>query len=169
MNRAPMPLACLGLLIAVATPGFAGDEPHRRAGLWRQQSTLDDGSYPIPVSEMCIDAATEPRLTLVGAQMDRAQCSRYTLEKVADGDWSFRSVCRLGEGDASAATTGTAKGDFATTYSVDATGITTGTSTPGMNGAHRIVIEARYLGPCPNDMKGGDVRTNGKIRNVFSP
>ena len=160
--------ANVGLAAFFVVAHAGEDEPRRRSGLWQMQLTLDDGSYTIPASEMCIDAKTEARLTLVGAQMDRARCSSYRLAKRADGSWSFYSVCRLDEDAATATTTGSAKGDFQTTYSVDATGVTSGTSTPGMNGSHRITIEAKWLGPCPTDMTAGDVRSGGKITNVFS-
>jgi len=83
-------LLILASAIACAAAAPAA-EPLRRAGLWDQQLTIDDGSYAIPLSQMCIDAKTAPRLTIVGAQMDRSQCETYALAPRAEGGWSFRS------------------------------------------------------------------------------
>ena len=77
---------------------------------------------------MCIDAKTEPRLTLVGAQMDRAQCSAYRIEKTKDGGWSFYSICSLGA-RGRVTTSGAVTGDFTSHYEVDASGVTSGAST----------------------------------------
>src|SRR5665213_4282890 len=111
---------------AVALAAVSASGPlHRKAGLWEQHLKIDDGSYPIPVATMCIDAKAEERLTLVGAQMDRRQCSSYQMTGRGDGSWSFLSVCEIDPG-ATVTTKGSATGDFRTTYSVEATGSTTG-------------------------------------------
>jgi hypothetical protein len=151
----------------LATSAAAEDFPQRQFGLWQQTLTLDDGSYVIPPSQMCIDAKTEPRLTLVGAQMDRAQCSEYHMARQPGGKWSFHSVCSL-SASISVVTAGTAWGDFLTHYAIDATGTTAGSVKPERNGTHRIVIDATWLGPCPPGMAGGDVASGGKTSNVFA-
>ena len=61
-------IAALGGFV-LGCAAAADDAPHRQFGRWEQQLTLDDGSYAIPVSQMCIDAKTEPRLTLAGAAL----------------------------------------------------------------------------------------------------
>ncbi|MDR3526126.1 MAG: hypothetical protein P4L57_02530 [Rhizomicrobium sp.] len=159
----------LGAAVAglLASSAAADDFPGRQFGLWQQTLTLDDGRYVIPPSQMCIDAKTEPRLTLVGAQMDRGHCSEYHMVQQADGRWSFHSVCSLGA-TASVVTAGTAWGDFRGHYAVDATGTTAGSAKPEQNGTHRIVIDATWLGPCPLGMAGGDVKSGGKTSNVFA-
>ncbi|HZK98397.1 MAG TPA: DUF3617 family protein [Caulobacteraceae bacterium] len=154
---------------AVALAAVSASGPlHRKAGLWEQHLKIDDGSYPIPVATMCIDAKAEERLTLVGAQMDRRQCSSYQMTGRGDGSWSFLSVCEIDPG-ATVTTKGSATGDFRTTYSVEATGSTTGAAQSSMNGVHHIAIDARWAGPCPKGQTGGDVTTGGKTSNVFSP
>ncbi len=156
-------LASLALCCAVAADGA----PHRQFGRWEQQLTLDDGSYAIPVSQMCVDAKTEPRLTLVGAQMDRAQCTAYRIEKKVGGGWSFYSVCSLGA-RGHVTTSGSVTGDFKTGYEVDASGVTSDAPDPKMNSTHRLTIKAKWLGPCLPGETGGDVTTSGKTTNVFS-
>jgi hypothetical protein len=36
-----------------------------------------------------------------------------------------------------------------------------------MNGAHTIVIQARWLGACPAGQRGGDITSNGATTNIF--
>lgn len=141
-------------------------QPHRRFGLWEQHLTLDDGTYAIPTSRMCIDAAAEPRLTLVGAQMDRAQCGAYRFGRGARGDWSFYSVCRLDRGTR-VTTSGTASGDFQSSYQIDVIGQTIGAVDAKLNAIHRLKIDARWLGSCPAGMAGGDYTSGGSIINAF--
>ena len=144
-----------------ATPG-GNIGPHRRAGLWEQSLTIDDGRYQIPPSQMCIDAAADKNLTLVGSQMDRRLCSAYAVEKGADGGWTIQSVCTL-DPKTTVTTKGSARGDFDTAYSVVATGVASGPT----GGVHKVAITARWIGPCPPGQVGGDVTTGGKTRNVL--
>ncbi|HEY5047097.1 MAG TPA: DUF3617 family protein [Rhizomicrobium sp.] len=146
--------------------GTADQAPHRRSGLWEQRLTLDDGSYAIPVSKMCIDGATEPRLALAGAQMDRAECQTYRLDKRENGDWSFDSICKL-NGAVKVTTSGIARGDFQTSYRVEVVGRTSGATDPKQNATHKLSIDAKWLGACPSGMVGGDYTSGGRITNVF--
>jgi hypothetical protein len=144
------------LLSAAATAALAADVgPQRRAGLWRQQLTFDGGAYPVPSSDMCVDAASERRMTLVGAQMQRNLCSAYKVKRRGDGAWTLSSVCALPDGR-TATTQGVARGDFRTAYSVEATGVFEG---GGKRETHTVAITATYLGACPPGQIGGDVTT----------
>ncbi len=142
--------------------------PVRKPGLWQIELTIDDGSYAIPPSQMCIDAGAEKRLTLVGAQMDRRECSAYQVRKQPDGSWTINSVCKL-DAHTTVSTDGVASGDFSSTYSIDATGVTSGSPKPARNGSHHVTVAAKWLGSCPAGQHGGDVTSNGKTTNVFAP
>ena len=117
---------------------------------------------------MCIDAKTERRLALVGAQMDQSQCSAYRMSRGPGGAWLFHSVCRIDTGS-EVTTDGTATGDFSSAYFVRATGSTTGAARPEMNATHSITIDAKWLGACPAGQAGGDVTSGGRTLNVFAP
>lgn len=153
----------LGLSASVALAADAAG-PQRKPGLWRQQLTFDGGGYPIPPSEMCVDAASERRLTLVGAQMQRNLCAAYRVKRRRDGAWALSSTCTLGDGR-TATTSAVARGDFKTAYSVEASGVFEGGA---KRETHTIAITASYLGPCPPGQVGGDVTTNGKTVNALS-
>jgi hypothetical protein len=146
-------------LVCAATAAMAADAgPQRRAGLWRQQLTFDSGAYPVPPSDMCVDAASERRMTLVGAQMQRNLCTAYKVRRRKDGAWTLSSVCALPDGR-TATTEGVARGDFRTAYSVEATGVFEG---GGKRETHTVAITATYLGACPPGQVGGDVTTGGR-------
>ena len=89
-----LPLAAIAAACAAASLGGAHRAPPdpglRRVGLWEQHVTIDDGAYAIPASQICLDAATAQKLTVVGAQMDRALCRAYALTRRGPGRWSFR-------------------------------------------------------------------------------
>jgi hypothetical protein len=144
------------------------DMPNRKPGLWQIQLTIDDGSFAIPASQMCIDLSAEKRLTLAGAQMDRKACSTYLVSRQRDGTWVIHSVCRL-DAYTTAKTDGVASGDFLSTYSINATGVTSGSPNSTRNGAHRVTINAKWLGSCPVGQRGGDVTSNGKTTNALQP
>jgi hypothetical protein len=99
--------------------------------------------------------------------MDRSKCSTYQIDGPHAGPWSFRSLCALAHGT-TVSTVGSMRGDFETSYAIDATGTTSGARDERLNATHRVTIAAKWLGPCLPDMKGGDVMTEGKIVNVFS-
>jgi hypothetical protein len=157
--------ALLGIL-RLSNASEPKETPNRKPGLWQIQLTIDDGSYAIPTSQMCIDAGAEKRLTLVGAQMDRKECSTYRVSKQRDGTWTLHSVCKL-DSSTTAKTDGVASGDFLSSYSVDVTGVTSGSPNSARNGTHHVMILAKRLGSCPVGQHGGDVTSNGKTTNAL--
>jgi len=158
------PLLAL-LPLVVATAALASDKgPERKPGLWRQELTFDGGAYPVPPSEMCLDAASDQKMTLVGAQMQRSRCAAYGAKRQVDGSWRLDSVCELPDGR-TATTTGAARGDFRTAYSVQAVGTFEG---EGKRETHTVEIKATYEGPCPKGQSGGDVTTGGKTANALT-
>jgi hypothetical protein len=65
---------------------------------------------------------------------------------------------------------GSATGDFSSHYKVEATAVTSGAPTPQANGAHKMSIEATWQGPCPADMKPGDMEMPGGTKiNMQNP
>ncbi len=161
----------LAAAIGAVTAGAAwsqADAPQRAAGLWTFHLVYDDGSYPIPDSQICIDPAAEQRLTIVGAQMDRTKCDGYALTPTGAGTWAVRSVCTLAS-KAQVETTGTVKGDLSRAYVIDSAAVTSGAGNPMQNGTHHLTVTAQRIGPCPTGQAGGDMTTNGKTANVLTP
>ena len=152
----------LGRFEIASHPSF----PLRASGLWSFHLVYDNGAYPIPDSQICLDKNAELRLTIVGAQMDQRKCERYLLNRVAPGKYEVHSVCTLAN-RSRVETTGTVTGDLASAYTIDSTAVTSGAGDPQQNGAHHLAVTARRIDDCPNGRLGGDMTTNGKTVNVF--
>jgi hypothetical protein len=60
--------------------------------------------------------------------------------------------------------TGEAKGDFGSHYTVDIKSSTTGAAAPQMNGEHAMTLEATWKGPCPAGFKPGDMELPGGMK-----
>ncbi|MEO8811952.1 MAG: DUF3617 family protein [Caulobacteraceae bacterium] len=132
-----------------------GAFPARRAGLWEQTSTQDGRAGRLGVVRMCIDAATDSKLSIVGQNIDKAMCRR-TVDRLPDGVWRFTSMCDMGRLGVMSSR-GSASGDFASRYIVHAQNEISGSSLPSLNGRHEVRVDVRYIGPCPPPMAPGDV------------
>ena len=131
--------------------------PARRAGLW-EQSMSRDGETPAVVGKMrlCIDAASEAKLSVLGGRVGKDACRRRAFVRRPEGGYAFTSTCGMGAVGVTRST-GTLSGDLASRYRIHAQSDTTGSSIPSMNGRHVTDIDATRLGPCPAGMDGGDV------------
>ncbi|MEO8926974.1 MAG: DUF3617 family protein [Caulobacteraceae bacterium] len=131
--------------------------PTRRAGLWRQTMTRDGVEPPmVGTMRICLDAASDARLSVFGGKIGKAPCARRSVGRRADGAYVFISTCDVG-GAGVTNSTGTLSGDFVSRYHVHVASLTTGSSIPSMNGRHVIDIDATWLGACPAGIDGGDV------------
>ena len=148
-------------------PTAEGQPPVRKAGLWEQTMTHDGVSLGIVGRvRLCVDTASEAELSLFGGKMGKSACARRSVIRGLTGGYTFASTCDMGEAGATTST-GTLSGDLATRYRVHAQSDTTGSSIPAMNGRHVTDIDATWLGPCPADMKPGDmVMGNGMKINA---
>jgi hypothetical protein len=150
---------------SAAAKARAVETPTRKPGLWIQ-TTQVEGIGTIPAVSLCLDAATDKKIAWWGQQGARAGCIKNDVSKNADGSWGFSSVCQS-VGNIRATTEGSASGDFKSSYEVRATTTTTGAPMPEMNGTHSVIIDAKWAGPCPSDMKPGDMKLpDGSIANM---
>jgi hypothetical protein len=140
--RSPQPIAAL---------------PAPKAGLWRE-SLLRDGRELGLIGDMraCLDADARGRLSAMGGQAGKSMCRNLSVTRDADGGYHFSSACNLGPGG-HVVTNGELTGDLASRYRVRSRTDTSGAVLASMNGQHTIDIEANYLGPCPAEMRPGDV------------
>lgn len=134
--------------------------PQRKPGLWEQR--VSNGDF-VQVSRICLDAATDARLSWWGAQATQDICEKNLVSRTADGGWRFSSVCDMGTGGKTT-TSGVATGDFDKHYQITAESSTVGAQTPMMNGTRKMVIDAAWQGPCPAGMKGGDMELPGGVK-----
>lgn len=141
-------------------PGAPALPPKRKAGLWEQ--TVSTGGMA-QTSRLCVDAKVEEKLGWWSQQATQESCSQTAFAPTAGG-WSFSSTCNLGAGGKTV-TTGVATGDFAAAYQMDMTSTTTGSTMQHMNGEHKMTLKAAWKGPCPADMRPGDmILTPGGIK-----
>lgn len=132
----------------VALPGAGAMD--RKAGLWEQR--VSDGKTA-QVTRLCLDATAHRAMAYLGDSLNRDLCSKHEMTAGADGAWSFSSACSA-PGGARVTTTGTATGDFTAHYQLKLQRSQTGGATPGVQ---RYVVDAVWKGPCPADMKPGDM------------
>jgi hypothetical protein len=152
---------------AAAPAQEAATPPARKPGLWEQKISSDETQL---VTRMCLDAATDAKVKWWRSRTSgRSGCAQETVTPHLGGGWQFHSVCSMGE-SGTVTSDGSATGDFSTHYKVEATAVTSGSAMPQANGAHRMSIEATWQGPCPADMKPGDMVMPGGMKiNALNP
>lgn len=173
-----VPVLCIGLLALAAcdrreraeapeapsaaapTPAAAPvpTRPVRKPGLWETSASME-GVDNVFTSRLCIDEKTDAQLSLASAQPGAGACET-TQTRQPDGSWRFSSVCDRGSGGRTT-TAGTASGDFSSRYTVQAETRTEGAAVPQLNRAARMILQADWRGPCPADMRPGDVAMPG--------
>lgn len=157
-------LLALGLpltgTISVAT---ADSFPHRKNGLWETSMHLAQHPGTAINSQQCIDeksdADMQRRLMDGGPSLN---CERTDFRKTADG-FEGNSVCKTSHSKLTSKMV--IKGDLHSVYRME---ISSHRDPPqgGMTNT-QSVVDAKWLGACPTDMKPGDLRINGMI--VRSP
>lgn len=145
--------------------------PPRRSGLWENRIATQGMNQTI---KMCIDGTVDQKMKWWGSQAGgsgkgKVDCREEKVTRSPAGGWSFHAVCNMGE-SGTITSDGQASGDFASHYKVEVTSVTTGSPMAQANGTHTTTIEASWLGPCPADMKPGDMDVSGfKINMLGGP
>jgi hypothetical protein len=121
-----------------------------------------DQQAMVQTMRVCLDAASEARMSVFAAQASTGNCSDSNARQ-PDGSWRFRSVCSMGSGG-TVTSEGAATGDFNSRYQVRATTTTTGAAVPQMNRSSSVVVDSAWQGPCPEGWTGGDVELPGGLR-----
>lgn len=149
-----LPLLLLPLAAAAAS---TADVPKRKAGLWEiKQNVEGTPTGAMPPIQQCIDANTDDLLQQRGQSMAKDRCSRLDVKREGNRV-VVHSVCTLAQ--TTATSDSVFSGDFNTTYRAD---IKTQYNPP-FQGLTRMAttMEAKWLGPCPGDMKPGDISVGG--------
>jgi len=126
--------------------------PKRKAGLWTQTVSTKGMTQ---TTRLCLDTATEARLTVWGQPSGKGLCARSEITPTVGG-WSFTRECEMGEAG-KVSTTGQVTGDFNWKYVIKATWVTTGSTMAQANGTHVMEMTGTWEGPCPAAMKPGDM------------
>lgn len=141
---------------SATAPNVAATPPKRKPGLWAQTVSTAGMTQ---TTKLCLDEATEARMTAWGQQVSEGMCAKNAITPAAGG-WAFESECDMGQAGKTV-TKGTATGDFNSRYVIKATSTTTGASMAQANGAHEMEMTAAWEGPCPAGMKPGDMSLPG--------
>jgi hypothetical protein len=145
---------------ATAAAPMLKTPPLRKAGLWTQTVTSSKTTQSI---KMCLDEAVQKKMQLWGQSMAKSDCKEQSITPHMGGGWDFHSVCNMGE-SGTVTSNGSATGDFNNHYTMTLTSTTAGSPMPQANGEHKTVIEATWSGPCPSDMKPGDMEMPGGFK-----
>lgn len=139
--------------------------PARKPGLWLLSVMRDGKPGRLGAMKLCLDGPTDRRVGLIGRRFSSGACRR-TSAALPGGGYQFSASCPV-DGGGSASIRGVAQGDFKTNYTVHAQVDMTGMALDPMNGRHAVEAAGRFLGPCPADMKPGDVSLGpGMIVNL---
>jgi hypothetical protein len=160
-TRSLSPLLLLGLAAAALAGGaLAADTPKRKSGLW-EINTQMEGMPSMGAMQQCIDQNTDD-LMQQSAKKEKIDCSVMDV-KPQGNKLTMHSVCKF---EGTTATTDAVfigafysayKGDMKTRYN------------PPMHGVSesKMIMEARWLGPCKPGQKPGDViMPNMKNMNI---
>ena len=133
--------------------------PARKPGLWKQTMTSAGRTM---VSTICLDAATDRKMSAFGQQAGQQSCSKNAMMPVPGG-WRFESVCSMGSSGTISAV-GTASGNFQSRYVVKARSTTAGAKVAAMNGIHEMTLESVWSGACPPGTVPGDMTMPGGMK-----
>jgi len=153
-------IAAFALVATAFPPGArAADEmPPRKPGLWETSTTVDGRQVGGGKMRQCIDAAVEGTLRDFGRESEK-DCTLREMKR--DGDtMTLRSVCKMGESTAS--TTGKFTGNLSENYRGDLE-IKYEPPFAGKSDA-KMTIEAKWLGPCEEGQKPGDMILPGGMK-----
>jgi len=145
---------------SATAPAAPASMPARKAGLWEQKISMPQMTQ---TTKMCLDAAFDQKMKVWGGAAGKSDCSEQRITPHLGGGWDFHSVCKMGE-SGTVTSDGSATGDFGSHYKVEVNSVTSGSPMPQANGPHKILIEADYKGPCPADMKPGDMEMPGGMK-----
>lgn len=148
-----------------ATPASAdGDviQARVREGLW--QISMGTAGAPVMTTRVCMDDRMSAIDSAQGSRDAVGEDCQQTTNHTADG-FEFSSRCTLADG-AVTQTEGTMTGDMETSYRMEATVSTSGSSTAAMNGSRSIVTEGAYQGACPDGWRPGDMELPGGLGRI---
>ena len=148
----------MNLVVAVAilvVSGGAFAEPvtslNRKPGLW-SMTIASDGKKAHGALRQCIDAQTDARMMQMASQSDLHKCKKNELVKDGAG-YRLHAECSMS--GSTAVSDGVFKGDFDRKYEGE---VTTRFSPPLFGREQsKSSIDATWEGPCPSDMKPGDM------------
>lgn len=147
-------------LVAFATvAAYAADMPKRKSGLWQISTQSTHSQRGAHTMQQCIDEHTDNMLqNAMGPQAEK-MCSKRDVKVQSDG-LVIDSVCSFGS--TTATTHATVTGSFQSAYRLESKS----SYDPPLMGMKEggVIIDAKWLGPCKDDMQPGDVIMPGGMK-----
>ena len=161
--RVPSPLALASLALLIPALASAQAMPMRKAGLWEMTMQMSAPMQMTVTSKQCTDASEEKAGAAFrsnGPTMPGGvDCKAGVPLPAPGGGWSYSSVCTMKS--MTMTTSGVAKGDFNSGYHMESTTRMSPAPIPQLAESH-MTMDAKWVGPCPADIKPGDMIVNGR-------
>jgi hypothetical protein len=165
VRRYPILVAACWL---AAAPAFALDMPVRKAGLWQLTMTFEQPKLAAHTLRQCTDAATDNYLNSRFGGSAQQTCAKQEVHE-RDGTIIVNSVCSFA--GMTTQSHAVITGSFDSAYKMEVTTKhLSGPSPPGLgpDGERRMAVAAKWLGPCKEGQRPGDIIMSGGIKmNVF--
>ena len=139
-------------LAFMATTVSASDLPKRKAGLWEIEVQMAQVPSMGPMQQ-CIDANTDDLMQQEAQKQTGLECDTPKVDHSGD-TWRIKSVCKTKE--MTAHSDATFKGDFDSAYTGEVKGSYDPPLPNGMKETN-ITMKARWIGPCKEGQKPGEV------------
>ena len=151
-----------GLLCVL--PAAADEMPQRKAGLWEIRMMMGGREMPTPMRniQQCTDAETDSMMsTNLGGPMG-SECAKPTVTRTGRAI-TVDSTCKFA--GVTTTTRAVFTGDFDSAYTVAVTSMpAAGAANAGSPGQPQMTMEAKWLGPCREGQKPGDVIMPGGVK-----
>ncbi len=160
-RAAKMRFWLLPLLVTVpVTAAQAIDLPTRKPGLWELKMQRPGAAGDDVTMQHCTDETTDKKMTAAVQPMATEACTKQDIQKTATG-YVNDTVCNI----AGMTTKSHAEinGDFNSAYTVKVTSQNEN-PLPGVPKNASMALDAKWLGPCKDGQKPGDIVMPGGIK-----
>ena len=150
MARTPSAIFGSALLLAIVAvaPVQADELPVRKAGYWTIAIRFRTPVWGVSYMDECVDAASEKQLSILGVPKECSKLDVHVRKNsngyIVDTQCDLRGVHLTVHQEIT--------GNFDSAYTMK--------TTRGKEPA--IMIEAKWSGPCPADMKPGDINMRSR-------
>ena len=143
--------------LATGSANAQDEHPKRKAGLWEVRGVSAEASG-LPPTRFCVGENTDSRTSHLDRSVgERGACTLGAFRRAGQA-WLAESVCK--ETRSVVVSRAIASGDFETEYRID-TLVTYDPPLGGIRREDKEAVVARYLGPCVDGQKAGDVVVPG--------
>jgi hypothetical protein len=147
------------LVLVHSNSAEAEDLPTRKAGLWEMKIAKTGAQQPEMTMQHCTDETTDKDMNNTVSPMAKQMCSKQDIRKTATG-YTIDAICKVA--GVSMTSHSEMTGDLNSAYSVATTSHTEGGPANLRDAMTRI--DAKWLGPCKEGQKAGDIVMPGGLK-----